>query len=76
MSEFTVVGYIEESGQIFADFVVAENGLKAFRESAKERPLATFIVALKGHVAEGQGAIYAGSGVVAAETIMEQTDVF
>lgn len=76
MAKFTVIGFMEDTGQSFADFIDADNGFNAFRKSAEQRPMATFVVALDGHIAEGRGATYPGEGVVSAETIMAQPDVF
>ena len=68
----------EENGQIFTDFVFANNRQHAFTVSAhlEEREGAEYICSLDGHVSEGESIDYAGSTIVSNETILEQSDVF
>lgn len=76
MNKFTVIGYYEESGQIFAHHVEANNSQHAFYVVAQEFPDACFVVAIKGHQCEEQSLTFPGEGVVDAETVLEQEDVF
>lgn len=76
MKQFSVIGYYEENGQTFLDHVDATNGRVAMSVCASDRPDSTIVCALEGHVSEGAGIDFAGEGVVDAETILEQPDVF
>lgn len=76
MKPFTVIGYYEESGQIFSDHVLADTAGGAFAASAAERPDACYVCAMPGHLFEGNHVEFPGDGVVDGATILEQTDVF
>lgn len=76
MNKFTVIAVDEQTGQITSDFVEAHNRTHAFYVAAEERPSLTFVVALDGHVMEGNGLDFPGQCMVDAETVLEQTDVF
>lgn len=74
-AEFAVIGYYEESGQIFCDHVTASDSFNAIAKSAAERDGdPAFIGALP--VEDTSRLEYAGEGVVFAETVREQPDVF
>lgn len=74
-AEFAVIGYYEESGQIFCDHVTASDPYNAIAKSAAEREGdPAFIGALPAQ--DTARLEYAGEGVVFAETVREQTDVF
>ena len=76
--QFTVIGYIESTGQIFSDHVEAVNGPAAMATSAEEveRDDAVYVCAIRGHLNEGDIIDFAGDSVVDAETIREQQAVF
>lgn len=76
MPIYTVVGYYEKTGRIFTDSIETDGAYRAMYLSAKNRPDATYICSHKGAFQEGEGLEYAGEGVVDAETILEQSDVF
>lgn len=77
MNKFTVISFYDESGQIVCDHVTANSGSHAFALVAKQRPGCTLVSAVKGHLTEASEDIaFPGEGVVDAETVMEQPDVF
>jgi hypothetical protein len=73
---FTVIGHGEHSRQLFIEYVKADDGLNAFATAAAMRPDAEFSVAIKGRLDETDGLTLPGEGLVCAETILEQDDVF
>lgn len=74
---FTVIGYFESNGQSVSHHVEANNGIHAFFVLAQKEPCMTMVAALPGHLTEGAGDIvFPGEGVVDAETILEQPEVF
>lgn len=76
LDNFSVFGFYEESGQSFLDHVQAMNEFDAMRVSAESRPDATYLCAMAGLLRESAGVAFAGEGVVDAQTILEQSDVF
>lgn len=77
MNEYTVIGYYEESGQIFSHHVKASSPYQAFYVTAQSNSEAVFITVLTGHLKEGIDAIeFAGESVVSAETVLSQPEVF
>jgi len=76
MKKFTVIGYYEETGEIFSHHVEAKNSQYAFFVTAEEHESAQFIVALEGHQMEGRHVEFPGAGVVDAETVLDQPEVF
>lgn len=76
MKKFTVLGYYEESFQTFAHHVEAQNASQAFFKVACDFPDANFIVALNGFHQEDVSLTFPGEGVVDAETVLEQEDIF
>ena len=78
MSDYTVIGFYESSGQIFAHHVESDNLMGAFVVAAERMdndPDATMVCALPGHVMEGEDLLFPGEGVVDALTIAEQATV-
>lgn len=75
-NDYSVFGFYEENGQSFLDHVQAKDEFGAMRVSAENRPTATILCAASGLMREGHGLEFAGEGVVDAETILEQSDVF
>lgn len=76
LENYSVFGFYEESGQSFLDHVQANNEHDAMRVSAESRPDATYLCAMAGLLRERAGVAFAGEGVVDAQTILEQSDVF
>ena len=76
LENYSVFGFYEESGQSFLDHVQASNEYDAMRVSAESRPDATYLCAMAGLLRESAGVAFAGEGVVDAQTILEQSDVF
>ena len=76
MSQFSVVGFNEESGKTFLEYVDATNFMDAMRVAAQSNPNDIIVCAVPGHVEEGVGIAFAGEGVVDAGSILEQDDVF
>lgn len=74
--EFTVLGYVEETGSIFCEHVEALDDLSAFQAAAKDNEHITFVAVLPGHLNEGAGINFPGTGVVDATTVLEQPEVF
>ena len=74
-ADFAVIGYYEENGQVFCDHVTASDPFNAIAKSAAERDGdPAYIGALP--VEDTTRLEYAGEGVVFAETVREQSDVF
>lgn len=74
-AEFAVIGYYDENGQVFCDHVTASDPFNAIAKSAAEREGdPAYIGALP--VEDTSRLEYAGEGVVFAETVREQSDVF
>ncbi len=73
---FTVIGVVEESGQIVCHHVMAESDLNAFAQAASLDSFLSMVAALPGHISEGQGISFPGEGMVCSETVLEQPDVF
>lgn len=77
MNEYTVIGYYEESGQIFSHHVNAATPYQAFYLTAQSNNEAMFISCLAGHIKEGVDTIeFAGESVVSAVTVLSQPEVF
>lgn len=73
---FTVIGFYESNGQIFSHHVQANCAMGAFAVVASMDVDAMPLVALDGHQQEGKGVEFVGEGLVDAQTILEQPDVF
>lgn len=73
---FTVIAFVEETGQLVAHHVVAHDASEAFTEAAKVDPTITFVVALPGHRSEDNDLFFPGEGVVDADTVLDQPEVF
>lgn len=76
MKDFTVIGFYEETSQIFCHHVSAPSAQKAFFQVATDFPDATLTAALDGHLTEGNGIEFPGESLVEAETIIDQPEVF
>lgn len=74
--KFSVIGYYGSTGQIFCHHVDAKDGSHAFAVVATEYDDAEFVVALPGHLVEGNQVIYPGESVVDATTVLDQPEVF
>ena len=75
-SEFSVLGFYEESGQTFLHHVLAETPNAAFAVVANRHRDAVLIATLDGHIKEGAGVTFSGESLVDAEAVLEQPDVF
>lgn len=74
---FTVIGFYEDSGQIFSHHVQAKDGLAAFSTVAQSYPSAEFVAALPGHLKENANELFfPGDSLVSAETVIAQPEVF
>lgn len=76
MNNYTVIGYYESNGQIFAHHVEADSIMGAFAVVAAMHSDAVMVCALGGEHHEGEELAFPGEGVVDAETILEQPEVF
>lgn len=77
MNKYTVIGFYEESGQIFSHHVEANNSQQAFYVVAKDFPDANFLSAIKGHLSEGKDTIeFPGKSIVDADTVLAQEELF
>ena len=75
---FTVVGFYESTGRIFCHHVTAPDAIQAFRACAQELELdddALFATAIEGPIlTEGEDIHFPGSGVVDAQTVLDQEE--
>lgn len=84
MKPFTVIGYYEDNGQIFAHHVLANYPSEAFyvaamqcqQEHAESPNNVVYVAALEGHQHEGGELFFPGEGGVDGETVLDQPDVF
>lgn len=79
LKSFMVICFDEDSRQINSFAAKAARGLEAFYAVAQEHPNRdlTFVVAVEGtHAATARLLTYPGEGLVSAETVLEQPDVF
>jgi hypothetical protein len=76
MKEFTVIGFYEESLQIFSHHVKAENSMTAFAVLSKQHSDAVFTAVIDSCLNEGEGIEFPGSSLVGAETVLSQPEVF
>lgn len=76
MKKFTVVGFYEETRQIFSHHVHAENSKAAFVVVSKMHSDAVFVAVLDGFQNEERGIDFPGAEVVDAETVLSQAGVF
>lgn len=74
--DFTVIGFREESGQIWCGHVKALCKSSAFAAAAAEESTMTFVACLIGLHHEADLLGFPGEGVVDAETILIQPEVF
>jgi len=73
---FTVIAFVEDTGQIVAHHVVADDASNAFQLAAEIDPTITFVAALPGHQREDKELFFPGEGLVDAETVLDQPEVF
>ncbi len=74
---FTVIGFYQDNGHIFAHHVRANDALNAFVAVAAEyEGNAEMVCTLPGHVGEGTGLTFPGEAVVDGATVLEQPEVF
>ena len=78
LKPFTVIGIHASNGQIFSEFVEANNNTHAFSVCANMEAYhdADFVCSLDGHIKEGETLSFVGSSLVDTDTIIEQPDVF
>lgn len=74
--EFTVIGFSEDNGGIFCEHVEAHDDLSAFQVAAKGNEHITFVAVVPGHQNQGVGINFPGPGIVDADTVLEQPEVF
>jgi hypothetical protein len=77
-NKFTVISVDSQTGQIYSDHCFAHERNFAFSCVAimDGREDAEFVCSLDGHLIEGEHIDYAGTAVVSAETVLEQSDIF
>lgn len=73
---FTVIGFYESTGQIFSHHVKSGNIMGAFAVVASMDSDAMCVAAIEGALMEGESVAFVGDGLVCAETILEQPEVF
>ena len=75
---YTVVGFHDDTNQLFIDHVYARNALHAFAVSAHQNPDAdlVFTASMPGHLTEEEGLSCPGESIVYASTVLEQPDVY
>ena len=76
MKNYTVIGFYEESNQIFSHHVKAIDPKGAFAVVSKSYPDAVFNAAISGTLNEGDGIEFPGTALVDAETVLSQPEVF
>jgi hypothetical protein len=74
--DFTVIGFYESTGQIFSHHVKSDSIMGAFAVVASMDCDAMPIAAIAGELHEGESVAFVGEGLVDAETILAQPDVF
>lgn len=74
--DFTVIGFREESGQIWCGHVKAHCKSSAFAAAAREEETLTFVACMQGLHHEADTLGFPGEGVVDADTVLNQPDVF
>ena len=75
---FTVVGFYDETREIFYHHVMADTPLNAFAVAAARcADGAEMVVALPGHLSEGKELItFPGEELVDADTVLDHSEVF
>lgn len=73
---FTVIGFVEDTGRIFCEYVEALNEASAFYVAAQGSKQVTFVAVVPGHPTKGVGISFPGSGVVDDFVVREQFEVF
>lgn len=76
MKPFTVIGFYNETHQIFNHHVQANNTEHAFFVVAQEHPDAVFTAAIAGYLYEDNGIGFPGESCVDAETVLDQPEIF
>lgn len=76
MQKFTVVAFIEDTGQIVCHHVHARDALNAFAAATSLDMTMTMVAALPGWLHEGEGVTFPGEGLVDAQTVLDQPEVF
>lgn len=76
LNDYTVIGYYESNGQIFCHHVKAGNIMGAFAVVASMDSDCIMVCAHLGKISEGESLAFPGEGVVDAETILEQPEIY
>jgi hypothetical protein len=76
MNNYTVIGYYASNNQIFAHAVNSDTQMGAFSVVASQYSDAVMVCVLEGDIHEGESLGFPGDGIVDAETILEQPEVF
>ena len=76
MKNYTVIGFYEESHQLFSHHVKAVDSKGAFALVSKAHSDAVFTAVLDGTLNEGDGIEFPGTALVDAETVLSQPEVF
>lgn len=76
LQKFTVIGFIEESGQVISHLLYAQDGQSAFSAAAAANDQLILVASLPGWLQEGTDVTYPGSGTVDASVVLEQPEVF
>ncbi|MGH8647121.1 MAG: hypothetical protein ACREX4_22765 [Gammaproteobacteria bacterium] len=75
---FSVICFDENNNQLLCLHVQALSAMESFSVVANDAPERPFVMvaSLDGHVTVGKGITFPGEGLVSAETVLEQPDVF
>jgi len=76
LQNYTVLGFIEQSGQTLALHVQASSSQAAFTAAARINPALQRVVALPDWQSEGSQLTFPGEGLVDGETVLSQPEVF
>lgn len=76
LQNYTVLGFIEQSGQILALHVQASSSQAAFTAAARINTALQMVVALPDWQSEGDQLTFPGEGLVGGETVLSQPEVF
>ena len=74
--DFTVIGFREATGQIWCGHVKAACKAEAFAAAAAEEECMTFVACIEGLFHEADILGFPGEGIVGAETVLSQPEVF
>ena len=79
MNDFSVLGFYEQTGHSFLMHTQAATPMGAFQAVAAQMlndSNAVFVAALPGHLFEDSNIFFPGEGIVSADTVAAQPDIF